>query len=119
MERLAQKKKNSFVKYYDTVIIALILSGLIFFGIVFLPSQEETNIIVKVIFFTSFAVYSITQVMLFMGMAYNSYKIKRYSWLAIILSTIVLGLIIPFIGLAASLIFYFSVLRKESKKKKD
>lgn len=102
---MTENKKK--IKFYDIVVISMILSFVIAFISVFIISSEQfENTIIIYPWLIILGLGILCGIIFTIGMAYHSYKIKKYGWLFVI---IFLGTIFP-------LIFYFSTIRKEFKK---
>ena len=112
-----ENKNNSNVKWYD-----LLLIGILIFIIMvqFLPYFGGLN---------SFLIISIglsvTCIIFFtFGMVYHKFKNKKYIWLAIdfVLFFLTLLLVSPYLSLllvtTSCTVFYFTFMRKEFKKEK-
>lgn len=100
---------NGKIKFYDILIIIIIATFTI--SLISIFSVEE-EVLQKDLFIYPwlfiFFIGIITEIIFIIGMAINSFKIKRYGWM---LTIIFLGTIFP-------IIFYFSIMRKIFKKDK-
>ena len=95
------------VKFYDNCIKIMIISFVILFISLFILSAEqlEKDIIIYPWLFILF-IFIICEGIITFGMTYNSFKIKRYGWM----------LVIIFLGTIFPIIFYYSIMRKEFSK---
>ena len=100
-------KNINIIKFYDTTLIVMIIS----LALVFLIPGESLGIIPSYIFFIAGTIF-------ILGMIINVFGMKRYGWMvAIILLGPIFSTLSYFFILIFPIIFYFSIMRKELKKK--
>ena len=97
------------IKFWDRIFKTMIISFVISIALVFIVSENvlENNLFIYpwiILFFVAI----VCEIIFTIGMAYHAYKLKRYGWMIVSI----------FLGTIFSIIFYFSILKKEIKERK-
>lgn len=101
-----ENKNNSNVKWYDRLLIGILI---FIIPIFFISYFDRLNflLIISIGLFITFIIF------FNWGMIYHKFKNKKYTWLVIDIALLFVGLII-----ISNIIFYFTFMRKEFEKEK-
>ena len=98
-QKLGKTKRK--IKFWDILIFSMI--ALFVIALVFSFALDLTNDTISYILGIAFVISGILELCLRFGMTYYAFKMKRGGW----------GVVVLFLGTIFSLIFYFSILRKD------